>query len=248
MIAAQLRQVFFYPNQKIKYCFILLFLCIGALFSVTSFAMKQNALQARDTIYLQHIVATPWAKHFIMGDLSSAAFQRFLGQDVLYLADYEKVSHMIALRFPAGDARRAFFERYAKGAKEERLWELKQLKAAHYEIPHHKIAVNAAYTHYLLDKGKNGTLPEAVAALIPCDTLWEELGSYFQHHVKDIAHHPYKRWIVAYSDPSFERVAQEILHVEKKLLAQEPQLTSAAIDAYKKAANFEVKFFQAAMK
>ena len=247
-IATQSKQ---FPVKVI--CWVLMvFLCVSTLSTTQSHATAQstpkNPFEAYHKPYLDHIVGTPWLRHFIAGDLPLGAFQHFLGQDVLYLEDYQRASHMIALRFPAHDPRRDFFEHYAKGVEEERLWELQQLRAAHYAVPQHKVAANAGYTHFLLDKAKNGTLPEAVAALIPCETLWEALGRYIQHHVTDVAHHPYKQWVVMYSDPSFQQVAQAILHVEEGLLAQQPQLKAQAITAYKIAANFEVGFFQGALE
>lgn len=204
-----------------------------------------DALFARyEKPYFHRIVASPWIRHLIRGDLSPEAFQHFLGQDVLYLKDYQRASHGIALRFPVDDPRRAFFERHAEQAEEERQWELQQLKAAGGVVLQRSIESNGAYGHFLLDKAKHGTLPEAVAALIPCDTLWEALARYIGEQVTDVAHHPYKDWLRVSGDPRSYELTQGLLDVEAGLLAQTPLLTAAAIDAYKTAAQYEVAFFQ----
>ncbi|GAC1428755.1 MAG: thiaminase II [Ktedonobacteraceae bacterium] len=65
---------------------------------------------------------------------------------------------------------------------------------------------NYAYTRHLLSIATMGTLPELLAAVLPCAWIYAEIGRHLTENVPPISDHPYADWLATYASPDFDAV------------------------------------------
>jgi thiaminase (transcriptional activator TenA) len=94
-----------------------------------------------------------------------------------------------------------------------------------------------AYTEFLLATAGTQGLDVIYAAMTPCMRLYAWLGTSLDADAAG----PYAQWVQTYADPGFEETARSL----ERLLDEQAADTPAVRDAYRRAMELELAFFEA---
>lgn len=180
------------------------------------------------------------------GSLPEEQFAFYLAQDAHYLQRYSRA--LATLGDSAQDpAAREFWTASSRTCVETEMelhrgWLADRPAAA--EVP--VGPVTNAYTDFLLAQALGGPSPVAAAAALPCFWLYAQVGASLPEVPQD---HPYRTWLLTYSDPGFvEGVRGALGIVERELEAADPAERAEAARAFLLACRHELEFFEQARR
>ncbi|HID87136.1 MAG TPA: thiaminase II [Anaerolineae bacterium] len=163
----------------------------------------------------QAILRHPFVTGLTDGSLPEERFRFYAVQDALYLRDFAKALAAAAASAPRDEwteflsehARDVLVVERALHDSFFREWDLTPEQV--YATP---IApTNLAYTSYLLRVAHGAGFEEAVAALLPCDWIYIEVG---RELVKKGSPNPlYQRWIDTYASEEFQAIVQRLIEI-----------------------------------
>lgn len=159
----------------------------------------------------QAILEHPFSQDLMQGSLDPLCFQFYLQQDALYLNDFARTLALIAAKSGPSERIIAFLN-FALGAiVAER--DLHSRYFALYQIePTQAYAPGCfTYSHYLLSTAALGSYAEAIAAVLPCFWIYQEVGQFI--HQKAGANNPYQAWIDTYAGDDFAQVVQQAITI-----------------------------------
>ncbi len=157
---------------------------------------SQLAWNRADHIY-KAILELPFVKELASGTLDSATFNRYIGQDSLYINRYCKVLSHIASRLPDAAMTEAFLRFAQDGVAVER--GLHSMYVS--ETPAEMSPACLFYTSLLQAQAYMPVEVEA-AAILPCFWVYLKVGKHIAATAKP--GNPYADWIRTYSDPAFD--------------------------------------------
>jgi len=177
------------------------------------------------------------------GDLGRAAFEWYLGQDLLYLREYARVLARAAALAPTVD--------------EQRFWATASVSCLDEEAVLHQSHVDPAglapaastldYTDHLHAASASGSYPVLVAAVLPCFVLYTDIGARWRGTFTTA--HPYADWLTAYGDPVFAASsAQATAIVDGAARLATPATRAAMAAAYDRSMALELAFFEAPLR
>lgn len=180
------------------------------------------------------------------GTLPRDAFNYYLAQDAHYLASYGRVLATIAGQADRPDE--LLF--WAKSASTTVAVE-RELHAAH--VPNFEAARKSptctAYTSYLFSLTAGGCYPAAVAGVLPCFWIYEDVGRRLTERVGELSGHPYADWIGTYGDPEFAASTEQARVILDRLADEADQGTRLRMgEAFTTAARYEWMFWDAAWR
>ena len=193
----------------------------------------------------------PFNVELAAGTLGSDRFRFYILQDALYLAEYARALAIAGGRSPDADAV-ARFTRCAEGAiVVERA--LHEGFFARFGLSHEQVAGSEpspaclAYTSFLLAAACTQSYEVLVAALLPCFTVYREVGL-------DIAGraapgNPYRTWIDTYADPAFGETVEAVSAiVDRSATAASPPMRQAMLRAFLRSTQYEWMFWDSAYR
>jgi hydroxymethylpyrimidine kinase/phosphomethylpyrimidine kinase len=176
------------------------------------------------------------------GTLDRQAFTWYLAQDARYLGEYARLLARASALAPTPDEQ-AFWARSAQSA----LVEEQRLHAAHLDgrAPVAPAPATLAYTNHLHACGRS--YGELVAALLPCFTVYADLGAQLAAARHD--DHPYDDWLAAYGDPAFaEASAHAVRIVDAAARSATADERSRMTAALLRSTAHELSFFEAPLE
>lgn len=150
-----------------------------------------------DHIY-RAILNLPFVCHLADGTLDQDIFERYIGQDSLYLGKYCKVLSHIATRLDDRDMTDAFLQFALDGVAVERALHSSFLTSR----PENMSPACLMYTSLLTAQSQAPVEVEA-AAVLPCFWVYQRVGKHIASH--SMPSNPYSSWIATYSDPTFDK-------------------------------------------
>jgi thiaminase/transcriptional activator TenA len=193
----------------------------------------------------------PFNAELAAGTLRPDRFRFYILQDALYLAEYARALAIAGARSPDVDGV-ARFARCAEGAiVVERA--LHEGFFARYGLSREQVAGSEpspaclAYTSFLLAAAFTQSYEVLVAALLPCFTVYREVGL-------DIAGraspgNPYRAWIDAYADPAFGQTVEAVSAiVDRTASAATPPRRRAMRRAFLRSTQYEWMFWDSAYR
>jgi thiaminase/transcriptional activator TenA len=193
------------------------------------------------------ILEHPFNQEFIQGSLSREIFQFYLKQDSLYLLDFSRALALIGAKSTSPNRVVQFLE-FAQGAiAAER--GLHEQFFAEYEI---EVDVPKApgcltYTNFLLSTAALQPDEEAIAAVLPCFWIYQEVGRYIAQHA--VSNHPYQKWIDLYSGEDFAKaVASAIAIADEVAEATTPAMRERMVSAFTMSSRLEWVFWDSAYR
>ena len=176
------------------------------------------------------------------GTLPQPSFNHYLGQDAIYLGIYARV--LAGLASQADDIDEGLF--WSNSASTSVLVE-RQLHESRVSLGEATTGpTTLAYTSYLLATLAGGSYPVAVAAVLPCFWIYQDVGDTILARVGDLTGHPYADWIGMYADEAFAesvRRAKEI--ADHQASRSGDAVVTRMLDAFATAARYEWMFWDA---
>ncbi|MFH1754222.1 MAG: thiaminase II [Candidatus Latescibacterota bacterium] len=167
----------------------------------------------------EKIYHQPFVTELGSGTLPIDKFIYFLQQDHAYLIDFARVLCLAAAK--AEDIHTLqLFIRHAIGGIEAELAFHKNA-AETLGVPldtlegAERAPVTVAYTRHLLAVGREGTLGEIVASLLPCYWIYGEVGRRLAKNPPD--KEPYKSWIEGYASDEYWALVDEMQSLVDRL-------------------------------
>ena len=204
-----------------------------------SIKWSQQAWLAAEHIY-KEILQLPFVKQLADGTLSRETFDRYIGQDSLYINRYCKVLSHIASRLNDAEMTEAFLGFAQDGVAVE--------KALHsLYISKHPEEMSPAcrfYTSTLLAQAYESVEVEA-AAVLPCFWVYLKVGKHIAATAKP--DNPYAEWIATYSDPAFDASNDRAIAICDRLAEQaSDNIRMAMTDIFVQCTRMEWLFWHAA--
>lgn len=193
----------------------------------------------------------PFIKDLAAGTLAEDDFHWYLAQDALYLNGYARALAAAAALAPTQEAQMF----WANAAHEAIATEMELHRSfigasagatdadPHGDAPAAQASpVTRAYVDHLLATCTRGTYGEAVAALLPCFWLYQDIAARLAPAAEP--GHPYEKWLGTYADPAFEESTRTAIgHVAAAAAAATPTERAEMWRAFHRSSWHELEFF-----
>ncbi len=163
----------------------------------------------------RNILELPFNRELMNGSLDEEIFVFYLKQDSYYLADFTRALSLTGLRAEQMEHVEDFLG-FALGAvKVERA--LHEHYFEQFQVPRQieKSPTCFNYTNFLLRTASLNSLPEAVAAVLPCFWIYREVGHYISERAS--ADNPYSDWIETYSSEAFSEDVDRAIEITDEI-------------------------------
>jgi thiaminase/transcriptional activator TenA len=174
-----------------------------------------NQLWEGITPIYRAILTHPFVMGLVDGTLSEDRFRFYVIQDAHYLRDFAKSLAAAAASAPR-DEWTAFLSEHARDTLVVeralhdgffREWNLTPEQV--YATP--VAPTNLAYTSYMLRMARGASFEEAVAALLPCDWIYVQVGRELEK--KGSPNPLYQRWIDTYASEEVWAIVQKLIGI-----------------------------------
>lgn len=164
----------------------------------------------------------PFVKGVVEGDLPLETFKNYIMQDIYYLKHYGKV-HAFAAAHADDFHVSASLADKAKNTAEAELTVHKEhaeiLNITEEDIANFRPAPTAyAYTSHLYRASLSGSLPQIIAAILPCYWLYADIGMKYKEAEPD--EEIYRNWIRMYASDWFQESTHEMIRLIDDLAAE----------------------------
>ncbi len=199
------------------------------------------------------ILEHPFVRGVGDGTLPVEKFKYYIRQDYVYLIDYSRVLALGAVKAPDLEGMGWFARLLHETLNTE--MELHRGYCAQFGISRRELEetqaapTTLAYTRFLLTTAYQGTYGELVAALLPCQWGYWEVGDHLARQGEP-EHQPlYCQWIRMYASEEFKALGQWLRDVADRIGGQSGEAQRAAMEkAYLTSLRYEYLFWDMAWK
>lgn len=177
------------------------------------------------------IKAHPFNQQLMRGNLSPDIFAYYINQDSRYLLDYSRCLALIAAKAPAEYVRK--FLQYSEMAFVAENQVVHDYFREKFKIQESKKVTPAtlSYSNFLLRTAAIEPLEVAIAAVLPCFWVYQEVGLSIAKGSAD--NNPFARWIETYSSKEFSATVEEAIAIFDKVAEQASEpLRQQMLDAF----------------
>jgi hydroxymethylpyrimidine kinase/phosphomethylpyrimidine kinase len=155
------------------------------------------------------------------GSLSRDRFANYIAQDYQYLTQYAKLYARLAILEPSSQDTTIWTDTQIS-LEHEKQMQAKWFAKNGYSVENYTnmpmSQTTLAYIGHMALTASNGTYTELLAAVLPCATLYLEIGQeIFRRAQKlfgqDLKGHPYREWIINYGSSEFEETVAALVKV-----------------------------------
>ena len=183
------------------------------------------------------------------GTLEVERFKFYVRQDYVYLVDYSRVLAMAAARAPDLETMSWFARLLHETLNTE--MELHRGYCAEFGITSAELEdtraapTTLAYTRFLLNVAHQGSYPELMAAFLPCQWGYWEIGDYLSRRGEPQQAPLYAKWIRMYADPQFKALANWVRSLAGQLATGlAPEQLAKVENAYLTSLRYEYMFWE----
>lgn len=194
---------------------------------------------------LQQIKDHPFIVELMNGTLPKETFYFYIHQDALYLAEYKKVLAQVGV-LCNNEKHTQFFLDAATGI-------IHVEDALHQHFLKDQAAVKELsptcelYTSYLSKMANTRSLEEALAAVLPCFTIYKEVGDFILENQTNADNNPYQDWINTYGGEEFAHSVQQAIAITIHYAAAVPTEKIERMNhAFRRASQLEWMFWDSA--
>ena len=212
-----------------------------------------DEIESSSSAIRQAILDHPFVAGVGDGTLDVEKFKHYVLQDYVYLVDYSRVLAMAAARARDLDTMGWFARLLDETLNVE--MDLHRSYCAEFGITTVELEATVpapttvAYTSYLLNVAHQGSFPELVASLVPCQWGYWEIGEHLSSQGEPEDAPLYCQWIQMYTSPEFTELAGAIRDLLNRLGERAgPDELDAMGRAYLTSLRFEYLFWDMAYK
>ncbi|MCB4808753.1 thiaminase II [Tamlana sp. 62-3] len=194
---------------------------------------------------LSSIKTHPFITELINGTLPNDVFVFYINQDALYLSEYKKILAAVGTKCSDDDDTQFFLDSatgiiHVENALHQQF--LKNEKIINETSPSCEL-----YISYLSRLTHTCSLEEALAAVLPCFTIYKQIGDYILSKQNANNNNPYKDWIKTYSGEDFEKSVKNAIAITNKHAEYaSPNVLEKMNQAFTKASKLEWLFWDSA--
>ena len=177
------------------------------------------------------------------GNLPKNIFQEYIAQDYFFLESFSR-GYGLAVSKSKDKNSIEVLRQLLEGVTEELI--LHETYAKEWDIDLTNNYIKPAtqnYTDFLDEVSKKQSAIEIMFAMTPCMRLYSWIGKSLS---KNVLNNPYKKWIITYSDETFDKLAKSLENLIDS--SKEAYDTNKANLLYKRAMELELEFFNAYSK
>lgn len=209
--------------------------------------MLFNTLRESVADLMPKIHDLPFNKELSKGTLALEKFTFYLAQDALYLTDFSKALALTARRLPHDHQTELFIQFAMNALQAERELQVNILNpyAVAEKLKQEQSPFCFMYTNYLLKMAHTAPVEEALASLLPCFWVYQQVGQ--KALAEKTANNPYQDWINLYSNPEFTLSVELAITTLNELGDNaSPHTKQKMLAAFRRATQLEYYFWQGA--
>jgi thiaminase/transcriptional activator TenA len=206
-----------------------------------------TTVREKTDFILEGIKDHPFITDLINGSLSKDVFEFYINQDSLYLLEYRRVLALLSVK--CSDTKDAlFFLNSATGIinveNELHLTFMEENQFDKEASPSCEL-----YTSYLARIANHHSIEEGLAAVLPCFTIYKEIGDYILKHQSNEKNNPYQDWINTYGGEDFEKSVNQAVEITNRHAKKASKETLEKMElAFTKSSKLEWMFWNSAYK
>ena len=162
----------------------------------------------------QEIVKHDFVKDLMAGTLSKEVFGFYVNQDTLYLSEYTKVLSHVAIKCYEAEETQFYLES-ATGIIEVEKALHKLFLKEEYLNPEPSPTCEL-YNSYMARIVNNYSVEVALAAVLPCFSIYKEVGDYVLENQTNKENNPYQAWIDTYAGEEFATSVAKAIEITNK--------------------------------
>lgn len=194
---------------------------------------------------LEQIKVHRFIQELMAGTLPKDIFYFYINQDAIYLSEYKKVLAQIGVKC-SDENDTQFFLNAATGI-------INVENALHQNFLNQKIITNEAsitcelYISYLSRMAHTKSLEEGLAAVLPCFTIYQQIGDYILANQTNKNNNPYQDWINTYGGEAFANSVKSAIEITNKhTIKASHESINNMNKAFEKASKLEWMFWDSA--
>jgi thiaminase/transcriptional activator TenA len=210
-----------------------------------------NFARADNANLRQAIHELPFNRELGAGVLRQDRFRHYLIQDGLYLTDYARALALLAAKAPTSTLIAQFAENAAGAVHFEQAMQQDYLARFGIDAAQAQAAERSptclGYTSFLLAEGVTGSYATLLAALLPCFSIYAEVGLSIA--AGSVAGNPFQAWIDTYASDEFQlavRRAEEAANEAYVAAAEKTRQRMLAL--FRRSVEYEWLFWDAAYR
>lgn len=191
----------------------------------------------------ERITRHPFITELADGTLETERFARYLAQDEIYIKNYGEEMFLLADMLP-DEAMRKMFRAYAEeGMAAEAAMHQMLIDNFGIDTAVEPSEVTAGYMAHTRKYINTGNPALALAAMLPCMWIYNEVGLYIYNH-RNPNPNPYSEWVATYASEDFTEGTRQILEMCDRYAAEAtPEMREEMTRAYLVAAEYEWAFW-----
>ncbi|MDF1880322.1 thiaminase II [Sulfurimonas sp. MAG313] len=206
----------------------------------------EQTRQKTENIF-QDIVSHDFVKELMQATLDKDTFGFYVNQDSLYLSEYKKALVAVGSKCHQPEDIQFFYES-ATGIIQVEDALHKEFLEKKYINPEPSPTCEL-YNSYLARIVQNESVEVGVAAVLPCFTIYKEVGDFILKTQTNKDSNPYQAWIATYASDEFAlAVKQAIKIVNTYALTASPQNLAKMEEVFIKTSKLEWMFWDSAHK
>ncbi|MDF1875548.1 thiaminase II [Sulfurimonas sp. SAG-AH-194-I05] len=203
--------------------------------------------RAKTEYIYQEIITHDFVTELMQATLNKDTFGFYVNQDSLYLSEYKKALVTVGTKCNNPQDTQFFYES-ATGIIQVEDALHKEFLEEKYKNPTPSPTCEL-YNAYLARIVHNESVEVGVAAVLPCFTIYKEVGDFILKTQKNEDANPYQSWIETYASDAFaEAVKQAIRIVDTYALTASPQNLAKMEEVFIKTSKLEWMFWDSAYK
>lgn len=195
----------------------------------------------------QDIISHEFVTELMQATLDKDTFGFYVNQDSLYLSEYKKALVAVGSKCHVPEDTQFFYES-ATGIIQVEDALHKDFLEEKYKSPEPSPTCEL-YNSYLARIVANESVEVGVAAILPCFTIYKEVGDFILKTQKNEDSNPYQAWIATYASDEFaEAVKQAIQIADTYALTASPKNLAKMEEVFIKTSKLEWMFWDSAYK
>lgn len=195
------------------------------------------------------ILELPFNRELAEGALPRETFQYYMLQDSLYLDGYSRALSLLSARSPETGMMLEFAQAAQVALAVER--SLHEGVFRDYGLDPAVVAAAEpsptclGYVNFLIATCHQACVEEAVAAVLPCFWVYQEVGNAIHERARE--DNPYRAWIDAYASEDFAAAVRRVIDITDRLaLHASPRAVDGMTRAFIRSVQYEWMFWDSA--
>jgi len=171
-------------------------------------------VRAKTEPVFQEIVKHDFVKDLMAGTLSKEVFGFYVNQDTLYLSEYTKVLSQVGIKCYEAEETQFYLESATGIIEVEKALHKLFLKEEY--LSSEPSPTCELYNSYMARIVNNYSVEVGLAAVLPCFSIYKEVGDYVLVNQSNKENNPYQAWIDTYAGEEFATSVAKAIDITNK--------------------------------